>query len=263
MIADFGDKRFTEFCHKNIIDLDHKKKSDIGHKKITNTKLAKNVPTAFNDKNTLDFDGKRITELVGEVFGDHPVKRITKMGNVCIFNQNNNVHKISSSPHSLEELLSGIANPEGISSENVNSVIDSNPWTSRFKDFLAKRNLEDDLNILKFLVMVQAIRTKNINKKNPKDLHSFKSKKVLDICETFFSEDSESQLPLSNQVLWTQLFAMTNSLKAGLAVSEEALDDVIAARKDPAVWDEGLEPIFIKFVQQSQAPTLACLLSIL
>ena len=90
-----------------------------------------------------------------------------------------------------------------------------------------------------------------------------RSKNFQDIGETFFSEESSTQLPLSNQTLWNQIHATLTSLKAGLAVSEEALDDLNTAGKDPAVWDDGLEPAFIKFIQQKPAPALACLLSIL
>jgi len=260
MIAHFDDERFAKISDKKI--------SHIGQKRIAYPKHVKKLPTDFDVNKNIENDKKRINELVGEVFGFPTIKSIRKaspsMGNVCILNQNTNVQKVSSSPHNLEELLSGIVNPEEISSDNVESVIDSNSWTSSFKEYLNKRNLEDELTILKFLVMVQAIRTKSINKKTPKELYMFKSKKVLDICETFFSEDSENQVPLSNQHLWMEISAMTNSLKAGLPVSEEALDDVIKARKDPAVWDEGLEPKFINFAKQAPGPTLkACLLSIL
>ena len=50
-----------------------------------------------------------------------------------------------------------------------------------------------------------------------------------------------------------------------LLVSEESLDELLVARRDPAVWEEGLEPQYIRFLQLEPSATLhiASLLSLL
>ena len=46
-------------------------------------------------------------------------------------------------------------------------------------------------------------------------------------------------------------------------MSEESLAELLRARVDPLVWDEGLEPIYFKFAQQAGVNQVACLLSLL
>ena len=63
----------------------------------------------------------------------------------------------SSPPHSLEDLLNTIPINDDITTTTarVNVVIRDNIWLQKFADFLQRRKLEDDLTILKFLIMIQ------------------------------------------------------------------------------------------------------------
>jgi hypothetical protein len=47
--------------------------------------------------------------------------------------------------------------PEEISSSSLDEAITSCPWAKTFRAYLRQRNLKDDENILKFLVLVQVI----------------------------------------------------------------------------------------------------------
>ena len=85
-----------------------------------------------------------------------------------------------------------------------------------------------------------------------------------DIFETFLSEDSDDVLPLSNQALWADLLATFNALQSKEPVTNESLNKILQVRKDPGIWDDGLEPTYMRFLKQAPPPTLAaCILSIL
>ena len=85
-----------------------------------------------------------------------------------------------------------------------------------------------------------------------------------DIFKTFLSEDSDNVLPLSNQALWADLLATFNALQSKEPVTTESLNKLLQVRKDPGIWDDGLEPTYMRFLKQAPPPTLAaCLLSIL
>ena len=60
-------------------------------------------------------------------------------------------------PKSLEELLSVMAVKDKITIVTVDQAITSNPWANKFRAYLRRMKLEDDENILKFLVLVQVM----------------------------------------------------------------------------------------------------------
>ena len=72
-------------------------------------------------------------------------------------------------------------------------------------------------------------------------------------------------LPLSNQALWADLLATHSSLQKKVPVSNESLNEILKVRKDPGIWDDGIEPpSYMRFLKQAPPPTLAaCILSIL
>jgi len=72
---------------------------------------------------------------------------------------------------------------------------------------------------------------------------------------TFFSEDSEDILSLTNQMLFDALCSVHDE------PNDSDLDHLRQAREDPTVWSEGLDPEYSRFI--GQASPLACLLSIL
>ena len=60
-------------------------------------------------------------------------------------------------PHSLEELLAVMAVKDEINVGAIEQAITSSPWADKFRAYLRKMKLEDDENILKFLILVQVI----------------------------------------------------------------------------------------------------------
>ena len=60
-------------------------------------------------------------------------------------------------PHSLEELLAVMAVKDEINVGTVEQAITASPWTDKFRAYLRRMKLEDDENILKFLILVQVI----------------------------------------------------------------------------------------------------------
>ena len=100
-----------------------------------------------------------------------------------------------------------------------------------------------------------------IQKKMPEETQK---RFFIEIFETFLSEESENHLPLTNQALWGELRATYTGLKEKKSVSSQSISALLRVRRDPGVWDDGLEPAYARFVKQVPPPTLAaCILSIL
>ena len=66
---------------------------------------------------------------------------------------------------------------------------------------------------------------------------------------------------VKNEVARNNLFRFSPILF--LQVSSEALADLLRARDDLLIWEEGLEPVYFKFLQPYSTPHIATLLSIL
>lgn len=197
------------------------------------------------------------------------------MGNYCSFTGAGN-KKAPSPPHTLEELLYEIGVKDDISAATVDQMIGVSPWANKFRQYLKSRNLSGDETILRFLVLIQPLKScANFNNNNHAQIlghskihhgltESDRKRLFVDIFDTFLSEESEDVLPLSNQALWGDLLATSNSIKAGLSVSMESIMEITQVRKDPGIWDEGIEPTYMRFLRQAPPPTLtACIMSIL
>ena len=127
----------------------------------------------------------------------------------------------------------------------------------------------------RFLVLVHPLKiATNLNNNQAQILgHSKIQKKMsaenqrrffIEIFETFLSEDSENQLPLTNQALWDDLRATYSSLKENKTVAPQSISDIVRVRRDPGLWDEGIEAAYLRFLKQVPPPSLAaCILSIL
>jgi len=199
---------------------------------------------------------------------------VSDMGNYCSFVGSGN-KKAPSPPHNLEELLYEMCVKDDITSATVDHVIENYPWSSKFTQYLRARNLSDDETILRFLVLIQPLKNcANFNNNHAQILghskihrglsESDRKRLFVDIFDNFLSEESEDVLPLSNQALWGDLLATRNSIKSGLPVSLQSIMEIVLVRKDPGVWDEGIEPAYMRFLAQVPPPTLsACILSIL
>ncbi len=64
----------------------------------------------------------------------------------------------SAPPHTLEDLLNTVPTSDDISvdtSAKADVVIRDHLWLQKFADFLQRRKQEDDLNTLRFMIMIQ------------------------------------------------------------------------------------------------------------
>ena len=69
-------------------------------------------------------------------------------------------------PHSLEELLAVMAVKDEINVGTIDQAITASPWADKFRAYLRRLKLEDDENILKFLILVQVIEHPQHNTRN-------------------------------------------------------------------------------------------------
>ena len=60
-------------------------------------------------------------------------------------------------PHNLEELLAVMAVKDEINMRTIDQAIMASPWVEKFRAYLRRMKLEDDENILKFLILVQVL----------------------------------------------------------------------------------------------------------
>ena len=60
-------------------------------------------------------------------------------------------------PHNLEELLAVMAVRDEINMGTIEQAIMASPWVEKFRAYLRRMKLEDDENILKFLILVQVL----------------------------------------------------------------------------------------------------------
>lgn len=175
-----------------------------------------------------------------------------------------------SQPHSLEELLREFNHVSIRPDTDVEALIESKMWPRKFREYLLKRDLADLDLALKFLVLTQplAARAASEPNNNGKSRSKTRSKKdffdrtvVLAKMSAYFDEESEDQLSLSNAQLFEALCEASSRLSRGGEVVERDVSLVSKARQDPDVWVNGLEPKFMKFIEQTS--TVACILSIL
>jgi len=197
------------------------------------------------------------------------------MGNLC--NIQAGGARVVTPPHSLEELLAVMAVKDEINVGTVEQAITASPWTDKFRAYLRRMKLEDDENILKFLILVQPLKLcAKTNNNEPKILGHSKLERVvsledqrrlfLEAVETFLSEESEALLPLSSPVLWQQLQDAAVKLRTKTEEIEvrEAVAKLLEVRRDQKVWEDGIEPCYTRFLKQTPPPSItACLLSIL
>merc|ERR1712106_532006 len=110
-------------------------------------------------------------------------------------------------PRSLDDLLSHIVVPVDIGVDDLEKLIEDSPWIRSFRKYLRDRNLTDDENILKFIIMIKPLKTLSLNNNEVKILGHSKLQQgpsiteeearrlFLTVVETFLSEESEDILP--------------------------------------------------------------------
>ena len=177
----------------------------------------------------------------------------------CICNSDFQTSTASTPPRNLQELLNEV---KQIDTENITQTIENCAWTKKFKTYLEKRNAEDVRN-LEFLLFLKAFETNEEHLHKDKKSTKFKGERIKIfrlILSRFFNEDGDI-LPLSDSA--TSDYLMQAASEPPNAVSNEDIKYLSAAKDDPTVWHEGLEPKYLKFLSQVSASRLACILSIL
>ena len=185
---------------------------------------------------------------------------------------------MASVPRTLTDLLSGLIDIQNISSaeayKDVDRIIVQDHWAREFQNYLKKRSLEEEEQTFRFLVLTEIVlqyetllakqRSKN-NAKMGEKLKAEQRQVFYHIVVTFFAEDSEEQIALSNQKLFELLSSYSENVEGERNLTEEMLNHLKRAQKDSNVWSEGLEPIYVNFLKQTNTSTnpIACLLSIL
>ena len=176
-------------------------------------------------------------------------------------------------PRNLDELLRDF-NHHQITSHNLNTTIDNNLWAKRFRDYLNKRELDEEI-AFRFLVLTQPFKHKadqlrelnnNSSNKQKQNLRKDLEDIFVTVGELFFNEDIDSLLCLSNHVLFDSIFETYSRLKnakGGPPITDKEIELVLKARKDSSVLQSGVDPKFMKFLSQSGISPIACLLSIL
>ena len=114
---------------------------------------------------------------------------------------------------------------------------------------MEKRQNHEEISTLKFLLRVQAFE-KHLEPK------IFKN-----ILKSHFDIENEV-LALSNSSVSDYLCQRTSEI-SDLKMTEEDKKYLKRAKNDPTVTSEGLEPAYQKFLSETSASKLACLLTIL
>ena len=167
-------------------------------------------------------------------------------------------------PRSLDNLLSTFKTQDAQVLRKIDQVITDNAWYRKFHQYLSSRDLEDEVNILKFLISMKTLESiedaiKSSSKpKTTQKLEADLQTLFNEIIHEFFSEDASSLLALSNSKLSDALSTICNP-------SKDHMEWLKKAKNDPCVWAEGLDPVYKKFLASLPAsnPIVACLLSIL
>ena len=184
---------------------------------------------------------------------------------------------MASVPRTLTELVMGFIEDLGGQYENVYKNLDTSMvrdrWIKDFLTYLRKRSLDEAEQMLRFLLLTQiALEYQKLiesdqNKSSAKEKEKLKreqSELFHYIMVTFFSEESEDQIALSNQKLF-EILSTYAEHSENRSVTKEMLDHLKKAQKDSSVWIHGLDPIYMNFLKQTSTTrsAMACLLSIL
>ena len=175
---------------------------------------------------------------------------------------------MSSFPQSLSDLLSGLSTClyDTLLRDawlDVDRIIVLDHWTKDFQNYLRQRNLEEDDHILCFLTHVQIVLCyenlclHNINNNNIKlydKLKSNQSKMFHLIIKTFFAENSEKRIALSNQYLFQQLSSYSRQIddaKKHIGVGNMNVEMLNHLQKAHKVCCEDFNSTFLKFLKRT------------
>merc|ERR1712243_535808 len=144
---------------------------------------------------------------------------------------------MASVPRTLTELFTGfideLGGQLGDVYKNLDAYMSKDRWIKEFQIYLRRRNLEEEEQILNFLVLTEIVLQyekllkSEQNKNNVKQREKLKheQRQVFDhIMVTFFSEESEDQIALSNQKLFDILSTYSENTGSDQPLNEEMLD---------------------------------------
>jgi len=183
------------------------------------------------------------------------------MGSICSIIAREK--KKATAPHTLGELLSTVQLEDDISLDGLVKETRNNVWIARFLEYIRNRKLAEEEVALKFLIMTQPLQIQYVKRGTYGAGAAEKRRLFKGVCDVFLREENEEVLSLDNEALFNDLVATHAAVEAGLQVSEEALNELLRARRDLLVWEEGLEPVYVSFAQQMPLSQVACLLSLL
>ena len=164
---------------------------------------------------------------------------------------------METAPRSLDQLLNTLK-IDVKDLDDLESFISRQTWIKKFNEFLENRQLDDHVQTLKFLISLKVLD--NLQAKQTKmktKIQDSKAQVCREILQKFFSEDNYI-LPLSDEKLQETLLNFDSQ-----TFEEKHVKVLNEAKKDPTVWHEGLEPIYMKFLSTASPSFIACLLSIL
>lgn len=148
--------------------------------------------------------------------------------------------------------------------------VDASPWGDRYRQFLRDRGQIEMESILSFVLDCNDLKAieEELNSSSNARRKSELSQERLDLLqvigEKYFSVDSDTQIPLSNQVLQEELGEDLSLPNVESMDASQLVVLVLQARDDNKVWKSGLDQSYRTFILQPTPVSLtACLLSIL
>ena len=122
----------------------------------------------------------------------------------------------------------------------------------------------DDILTLKFVISVSQLE--NLHAKLIEKTTKLQMKqKLQDDCTKLLQEIKNSYFDIESNVVPMSMEKLQEECM-GMDVQifhESKLELLKKAKKDPTVWHEGLEPIYLQFLNSTNSSMMACLLSIL
>jgi len=165
-------------------------------------------------------------------------------------------------PRSFDEFLVSVTS-DLKDVPNINQLLTTNVWARKFHDYLQNKNLTDDILTLKFVISVSQLE--NIHAKLKKTTKLKIKQKLQEDCTKLLQEIQNSYFDIESNVVPMSMEKLQEECM-GMDVQvfhESKLELLKKAKKDPTVWHEGLEPIYLQFLNSTNTSMMACLLSIL
>jgi len=188
----------------------------------------------------------------------------TIMGNICrsLSAQQQRANAMAKIPRSFDEfLVSVISDLKDV--PNINQLLTTNVWARKFHDYLQNKNLTDDILTLKFVISVSQLE--NLHAKLKKTTKLKIKQKLQEDCTKLLQEIQNSYFDIESNVVPMSMEKLQEECM-GMDVQvfhESKLELLKKAKKDPTVWHEGLEPVYLQFLNSTNSSMMACLLSIL